>query len=246
MLSNTLNIFCRYVNTLITIKQIVCLHSSVYVLSHFVFLIFIGKKALQRMRNGNDNCFAMFMVVAEVINLSLDWKFSNEVMNTSEPLNDNIKQFSWWLSSWGNLVCLLTLLSLCCDLRRDDDNENLCSLVLSLLSTLIKDIPQTVFVIVVACLTTHLLSWVQILKSLHGIIVPLIRSVKILDDLEQRRRTASDDYKCLKWFERVFCCILSTCSVFLFIVSIWPSDKTILSVIDFLENMYSSILHVPF
>lgn len=42
----------------------------------------------------------MFMVVAEVINLSLDWKFSNEVMNTSEPLNDNIKQFSWWLSSW--------------------------------------------------------------------------------------------------------------------------------------------------
>lgn len=195
------------------------------------------------MRNGNDNCFAMFMVVAEVINLSLDWKFSNEVMNTSEPLSDNIKQFSWWLSSWGILVCLLTLLSLCCDLIRDDDNENPCSPALSLLSTFIKDIPQTVFVIVVACLTTHLLFWVQILKSLHGIIVPFIKSVKIIHDLEQRRRTASDDYKCLKWFERFFCCILSTCSVFLFIVLFLP---TILSVIDFLKNMYSFILHVPF
>lgn len=107
------------------------------------------------MRNGIDNCFALFMVVAEVINLFLDWKFSNEVMNTSEPLNDNIKQFSWWLSSWGILVCFLTLLNLYCDLINDDDNENPCSPALLLLSTFIKDIPQTVFVIIVACLTTH-------------------------------------------------------------------------------------------
>lgn len=43
------------------------------------------------MCNGNDNCFVMFMVVVEVINFFLDWKFFNEVMNIFEFLNDNIK-----------------------------------------------------------------------------------------------------------------------------------------------------------
>lgn len=140
-------------------------------------------------------------------------------MNTSEPLNDNIRQFNWWLSSLGILVYLLTLLSLCCDLIRDDDYENPCSLALSLLSAFIKDITQIVFVIAVACLTTRSLSGVEILKSVHGVFLPLITIVKINHDLEQR--FVYDDYECLKRFERFLCFILFYCSFILFIVLVF-------------------------
>lgn len=85
----------------------------------------------------------------------------------------------------------------------------------SLVSDITKDIPQIVFAIVVACLTAHFSSGVQILKSLHGVIVPFIRMVKITHDM---KRKGSDHYEYLKWFEKVLCCILCTCSVLLFIV----------------------------
>lgn len=194
------------------------------------------------MRNGNDNCFVIIIIVVETINFCFDWKFSNTVMNPSEPLNDNIKQCCWWFSSWGILVYLL-LVSLFCDLIRDDDNENPCSPALLLVSTITKDIPQAVVAIVVACLTTNLSFGVQFLKSLLGIIVPFIRVIKILYDFEQRKkkfRTASDNYECMKFFEKDFCFILficSFCSFVQFIVLLLPSKTTRLWVKDFLENM---------
>lgn len=43
------------------------------------------------MCNENDKSFVMFMVVVEVINIYLDWKFCNEVMKIFEFLSDNIK-----------------------------------------------------------------------------------------------------------------------------------------------------------
>lgn len=195
------------------------------------------------MRNGNDNCFVIIIIVVETINFCFDWKFSNTVMNPSEPLNDNIKQCCWWFSSWGILVYLLTFVSLFCDLIRDDDNENLCSPALLLVSTITKDIPQAVVAIVVACLTTNLSFGIQFLKSLLGIIVPFIRVIKILYDFEQRKkhlRTASDNYECMKFFEKDFCFILficSFCSFVQFIVLLLPSKTTRLWVKDFLENM---------
>lgn len=202
------------------------------------FSIIYRLEALQRMSNGNDNCFAIIMIVVETINFCLDWKFSNIVMNTSEPLGENIKQCSWWFSSCGIFVYPLTLLSLCCDLIRDDDNENPCSPALSLVSTITKDIPQAVVAIVVACLTTNLSFGVQFLKSLLGIIVPFIRVIKIFYDFEQRKkifRTASDNYECMKFFEEVFCYILLSCSFVQFIVLLLPSKTTLLWVNDFLE-----------
>lgn len=192
------------------------------------------------MRNGNDNCFAMFMIVAEAINIYLDWKFSNEVMKTSEPLSDNIKQCCWWLSSLGIFIFLPTLLSLCCDLIRDGDNENPCSPAPSLVSTIFKDIPQVTVALVVACHKTNLSTGVQFLKSLHGIFVHFIRVIKILYDFGQRKktfRTASDTYECMKFFEGVFCFILFICSFVLLIVLLLPSKATFLSFKNFLENM---------
>lgn len=192
------------------------------------------------MRNENDKSFAMFMVVAEAINIYLDWKFCNEVMKTSEPLSDNIKQCCWWFSSWGIFIFLPTLLSLCCDLIRYDDNENPCSLVLSLVSTITKDIPQVGVSLVVACHKTTLSTGVQFLKSLHGIIVHFIRGIKILNDFGQRKKTFStafDDYECMKFFEGVFCFISFICSVALLIVLLLPSKATILSFKDFLEKL---------
>lgn len=192
------------------------------------------------MRNGNDNCFTIIMIVVETINFCLDWKFSNTVMNTSEPLSENIKQCCWWFSSWGILVYLLTLLSLCYDFIRDEDNESPCSPTLSLASTITKDIPQAIVAFVVACHTTNLSFGVQFLKSLHGIILHFIRGIKIRYDFEQRKktfRTASDNYLCMKFFELVFCFILFICSFVQCFVLLLPSKTTLLWVKDFLENM---------
>lgn len=154
-----------------------------------------------------DNRFAIIMIVVETIKLCLDWNLTYNVMNTSEPLNETIKQCCWWLSSWGILVYLLTLLSLCCVLIRDEDYENLCSPVLSLVSFFTKDIPQVVVAVVVAVLTRNLSIIVQFLKSLLEIISHIIRWKKFCYDVKQRERTyrtASANYECLTTFEIVF------------------------------------------
>lgn len=43
------------------------------------------------MCNGNDNCLVIIMIVVEIINFCLDWKFFNIVMNIFEFLGENIK-----------------------------------------------------------------------------------------------------------------------------------------------------------
>lgn len=174
-----------------------------------------------------DNCFAIIMIVVETINFCLDRNFSNNVMNTSEPLNEIIKQCCWWLSSWGILVYLLTLFSLCCDLKRDEDNENLCSRVLSLVSFFTKGTPQFVFALVVACFTRNLSFGVQFLKSLLGIILQIIKWIKIRYDFQQREetsRTASVNYECKTAFE--FICgimmfLFSFLQFFCFLLILW-------------------------
>lgn len=192
------------------------------------------------MRNKIDICFAIIMFVVETIKCCLDWKLTNNVMNTSEPLNEIIKQCCWWLSLWGTLVYLLTLLSLCCDLKRDEDNENPCSPVLSLVSSITKDIPQVVFAVVVAIFTRKVSFGVQFLKFLLEFISHIIRFVQIRYDFKQREetsRTASANYECLTVFEFIFFIIMFFFSCVQFLC-FW----FILLFNDFHQNIKNSIL----
>lgn len=90
---------------------------------------------------------------------------------------------------------------------------------LSLLSTVIEDLPQTVLAINVARSMKHWISGLQILKASYGMIEPITRIVKISCDSTEEKNTTYQNTctKCQKWLDVAFSVILCLCSFVLFI-----------------------------
>lgn len=177
------------------------------------------------MRSDDTNCFLLFMIVSETIDLFLDWDFFYEINKSSE----NVDERHWILgfAIWGTILYIFTFVSLCCDLCNDEDKENPCSPWLSLLSTVTEDFPQIILAIAVAGHTTRLISWVQIAKAVYGIFEPYVRATKLIAERENNKKTfntASHDYECQKFFDMIFCFGLCAFSFFLCIILSLPAN----------------------
>lgn len=89
----------------------------------------------------------------------------------------------------------------------------------SLLSTVTEDLPQIVLAINVAHHMTHLISVIQILKAMYGVIEPIVRITKISNDMDEKNMTNKHaSTKCQKLFDGAFTFILCLSSCVLCIL----------------------------
>lgn len=173
------------------------------------------------MRSEKETCFLLFMMVSETVDLMLDWDFAYEIAQSTDP---NVQSTNHWIlgfAIWETVLYILTIVFLCCDLCNGDDEEHPCSASLSLLSTVTEDMPQIVLAIIVASHTTHLISVVQILKAVYGIIEPLVRTIKLSCDRKHSKKTfknPSHDNECQKFLDMLCSSILCVCSFALFLM----------------------------
>lgn len=183
-------------------------------------------------------CVVFLVFLSETIDLFLDWDFIYEIDKSSQHVDESTKQWIQVVWKWEVILYLFTLASLCLDCCIDDDEENPLTTFLSCLSTMTEDFPQIVLAIIVACRTTHLISWVQIAKAVYGVIEPFLRFSKISNDIDRSRqsfRTAFPCYECLKSFDMFFCffivCVLRW-FIDYFLITCKLTNNTILSVVD--------------
>ena len=113
-------------------------------------------------------------------------------------------------------IFICTFLCLIVDCCSDEEHENSCTSVLSLLSTVSEDLPQISLAIYVAWNTSHVISWVQIGKALYGIIEPCIRAGNIFTEIDKKVYNRNSDIECMKKCEMLLCYLLCLCGVILF------------------------------
>lgn len=138
------------------------------------------------MHSDDTNCFVLFMIVSETIDLFLDWDFFNEINKSSQHVDE--RHWNLGFAIWGTTLYVFTFVSLCCDLCNDEDKENPCSPWLSLLSTLTEDFPPIILAIVVAGHTTRLISWVQIANAFYGSFEPLTLAATFSIEKKKEKR----------------------------------------------------------
>lgn len=178
------------------------------------------------MRSEKEICFLWFMMVSETADLILDWDFAYEIAQSTDPNVQSTKHWILGFAIWGTVLYIFTIIFLCCDLCISDDEEHPCTASLSLLSTVTEDMPQIVLAIIVASRTTHLISVVQIMKAVYGLIEPLIKTIKLSCDRQNSKtsfRNPSHDNECQKCFDILCSSLLCVCSFVLFfmVLAIW-------------------------
>lgn len=132
------------------------------------------------MHNEKDTRYFWFIIESETLDLILDWTFSYQINHHNDPhVEQSIKNRILRFAIWGTMLYILTIISLFCDSHNDDDDEECsCIVSFSLLSTVTEDLPQIVLAINVAHHMTHLISGIQILKAMYGVIKPIVRITK--------------------------------------------------------------------
>jgi hypothetical protein len=130
----------------------------------------------------------------EIADLFLDWDFYAEIRKTG-LVAEETEHYILGFAILGTLLFLGTVLNKCvtvCDDRFEEEDDT-CGTVLSLLSTVFEDLPQIILALIVASTTTGLLSPIQIVKAVYGIIEPLIQIALNCREYSKLRK------KCLEW-----------------------------------------------
>ena len=169
------------------------------------------------MRTADDNSWIFFMIISETVDMIMDWTFYAKLQQGS-PTGVSEITINWiyGFAVWGTIIYICTILSLFVDCCRDEEHENSCTSALSFLSTVSEDLPQTVCAIIVAWSTSHVISWVQIVKALYEIIEPWIRAGNILTEIDKKVYNRNSDIECMKKCEMLLCYLLCLCGVILF------------------------------
>lgn len=153
------------------------LHFSIY------SIIFFTKVEQKKMRTSD----ILIMIFSETVDLIMDWTFYAKLQQESlTGVSENTINWIYGIAVWATVIYICTLLSLVVDCFSDEEHENCCTSALSLLSTVSEDLPQTVCAIMVSWSTSHLISRVQIVKALYGIIEPCLRARNISTKIEKR------------------------------------------------------------
>ena len=146
------------------------------------------------MRTADNDCWILFTVIFETVDLYLDWKFYEKLQQESlTGVSENTINWIYGFAVWATVIFICTFLCLIVDCCSDEEHENSCTSVLSLLSTVSEDLPQISLAIYVAWNTSHVISWVQIGKALYGIIEPWIRAGNILTEIDKKVYNRNSD-----------------------------------------------------
>lgn len=163
-------------------------------------------------------------LVLEVADLILDWDFYAEVSKT-DLIGDRIRYSILGFAIFGSILFLITIITKfiwICNIDDDDqdDDNGACALTLSLMSTLLEDLPQIILALIVAFSTKELISPVQIVKACYGIGEPIIQLMVYACQYCRMKKNTRDRnnfrMKCKK-FEMFLSLILIICSVILLI-----------------------------
>lgn len=174
----------------------------------------------------------LFTLALELIDLVLDWEFYYEISKTDE-VNYEVQTSILAFAVVGSFLFLLIVANkinlFCCNEYGDDEEEDACSIGLSLLSTIIEDIPQIVLAIIVALTTKELVSPVQIAKAAYAILEPFIQIVMNaveIHDINKQHKPNIGRKNC-KIVEIFISVILMICSITLVINLVKPLEHYI-------------------
>lgn len=174
----------------------------------------------------------LFTLALELIDLVLDWEFYYEI-SKSDEVNYEVQSFIFAFAFVGSFLFLLIVANkvelFCCNENGDEEEENACSVGLSLLSTIIEDIPQIVLATVVALTTKELVSPVQIAKAGYAILEPFIQVVMNAVEIKEinKHYKPNNGRKNCKIVEIFLSIILMICSITLLINLIKPLEHYI-------------------
>lgn len=121
---------------------------------------------------------------------------------------------------FGSILFLCTIITKfigICDSDDDDQDEENggCAVTLSLMSTLLEDLPQIILALIVAFNTKDLISPVQIVKAFYGIGEPIIQLILYACQYRRMKKNIWNSNECgmsCKVFEMFLSCILIICS----------------------------------
>lgn len=120
----------------------------------------------------------LFTLAMEMIDLVFDWMFYYEISKT-DKVNYEVRFCIIAFAVVGSVLFLFIVANkinlFCC--MFGDEEENACSIGLSILSSVIEDLPQIVLAIIVALTTKKLVSPVQMAKAGYAILEPFIQIV---------------------------------------------------------------------
>jgi hypothetical protein len=157
----------------------------------------------------------------EIADLILDWDFYIEI----KDLDIIAEEIIYCILSFaivGSLLFLCTFINKCVTVCDDgyDEEDDTCGTVLSLLSTVIEDLPQIILALIVAFNTKDLLSPVQIVKAVYGIVEPAIQIILNWREYSKLTKNIWSDNTCFKGCkitEIVVNVIIIICSIVLLI-----------------------------
>lgn len=169
------------------------------------------------MRTADNDCWILFTIISETIDLIMDWTFYAKLQQEKPTdVSENTIKCIYGIAVWATVIYICTLVCLFVDCCSDDERENSYTSALSFLSSLSEDYPQIGLAFVVALNTSHIISWVQIGKALYGIIEPCIRARNILTEIKKKVYNRNSYIKCMKICHMLTCLSLSLCGVLLF------------------------------
>lgn len=115
---------------------------------------------------------------------------------------------------FGELFVHLHTSNFLFDLCSNKNHENICTTILSCLSSTTEDFPQIIFAIDVATKTSQIITPVQIFKALYGIIEPFIRSRNIfIERMLKETQYQNSVTEFMKFFDMIFSFIICLCGL---------------------------------
>lgn len=174
----------------------------------------------------------LFTLALELIDLVLDWEFYYEISKTNE-VNYKVQTSILAFAVVGSVLFILIVVNkislFCCNEYGNDEEENAFSVGLSILSTVVEDLPQIVLAIIVAWTTKELVSPVQIAKAVYAIVEPFIQIVLNAVEIRNMKKKykQNNGRKICKVIEIIISIILMLCSITLLINLVKPLEHYI-------------------
>lgn len=160
---------------------------------------------------------ALLTIISETVDLFMDWTFYAKLQQESlTGVSDNTINWIYGFAVWKTVIYICTLICLFVDCCSDEEHENSYTSVLSLLSTVSEDLPQISLAIYVAWSTSHVISWVQIVKALYGVIELCICAGNIFREIDKKLYNPNSDIECIKICDMLLCLLLSFGGVIIF------------------------------
>ena len=167
------------------------------------------------MRTEYNDCLIIAMMLSETFDCCMDWRFYFKLYQENPSgVPETTIQSIYIFAVWGTFLYICTFLSFLFDLCSNKNRENICTTILSCLSSTTEDFPQIIFAIVVATKTSQIITPVQHFKALYGIIEPFIRSRNIyIERMLNKTHYQNRETEFMKFWDMIFSFFTCLCCV---------------------------------